>query len=124
LSSINLELQKTPTVWVATIKVEISGAVSLDRHEKILSHACQVIQMSGQRTVAIVMNAKNLESATCVPRVVRVARCVSWVVRSQAEPGNEALPGDAAPGDTAEIDYLITNAPAEKATAKWIVTTY
>ena len=65
---INLELQKPRKVWVATIKVEIPG-------------------MSGQRTVAIVMNAKNVESAT-------------------------------------EIDYLITNAPIEKATAKWIVTTY
>ncbi|NER39938.1 MAG: transposase [Oscillatoria sp. SIO1A7] len=43
--------------------------------------------MSGQRTVAIVMNAKNVEEAT-------------------------------------EIDYLMTNATAEKATAEWIVTTY
>ena len=67
-SSITLKLQKPRTVWAATIKVEIPG-------------------MSGQRTVAIVMNAKNVESAT-------------------------------------EIDYLITNAPAEKATAQWIVTTY
>jgi len=97
-SPINLELQKPRTVWVATKKVEIPG-------------------MSGQRTVAIVMNAKNVESATCVPPFVRVARCVSWVVLL-------ALPGYAAPGDTAEIDYLITNAPREKATVKWIVTTY
>ena len=67
-NSINLNVQKPRTVWVATRKVEISG-------------------MSGQRTIAIVMNAKNVEEAT-------------------------------------EIDYLITNAPIEKATAEWIVTTY
>lgn len=67
-SSVNLELQKPRRVWVATIKVEIPG-------------------MSGQGTVAIVTNLKNVESAT-------------------------------------EIDYLITNAPFEKATGKWMVTTY
>ncbi|NER34676.1 MAG: IS701 family transposase [Oscillatoria sp. SIO1A7] len=66
-SCIELKLQKPRKVWVATTKVEIPEM--------------------GQRTVAIVMNAKNVESAT-------------------------------------EIDYLITNAPFEKATAEWIVTTY
>jgi len=40
-SSINIELQKPRTVWVATIKIEISG-------------------MSGKRTVAIVTNLKLL----------------------------------------------------------------
>jgi len=61
-NSINLNFPKPRTVWVATRKVEIPG-------------------MSGQRTIAIVMNAKNVEEAT-------------------------------------EIDYLITNAPIEKATAE------
>ena len=44
-SSINLELQKPRRVWVATRKIEIYG-------------------MSGKRTVAIVMNAKTVYSAT------------------------------------------------------------
>ena len=68
LSAITLNLEKPRTVWVATITVEFST-------------------MSGQKTVAIVMNAPTCSTAT-------------------------------------EVDYLVTNAASERATASWIITTY
>ncbi|CAD5925884.1 Transposase [Planktothrix tepida] len=67
-TGIQLELELTKTVWVATVEVELSGE-------------------SETRIIAIVMNAPSLEEAT-------------------------------------EVNYLITNAGAEKATGEWIVKTY